>query len=316
MREVVLLDGGLGQELVRRSRQPAHPLWSLQVMLNEPALVEQVHVEFLHAGARVLTLNTYAATPERLGRQSMEDQFVAIQQRAIEIALRARERAAQPEKIRISGCLPPLVASYHPELTPSFAQCLEEYRRIVAVEWEAVDLFLCETMACQVEAQAAAQAASESGKPAWVALTVEDEYPTETPRLRSGELLEEVVDSLGAFAVDAILLNCSKPEALSPALSILAKQPRPFGAYANGFTSVRGLQVDGTVDALQARQDLGPEAYAHIARAWVERGARLVGGCCEVGPSHIAELHRQLLEQNVQIASDLTQRPLPASSAA
>jgi S-methylmethionine-dependent homocysteine/selenocysteine methylase len=65
---VLLLDGGLGQELIRRSTAAAHHLWSLQVMLNEPQLVSDVHRDFCLAGANIACLNTYAATRARLTR--------------------------------------------------------------------------------------------------------------------------------------------------------------------------------------------------------------------------------------------------------
>ena len=66
--EIVVLDGGLGQELHRRSALPPSPLWSVQVMMEEPGLVETVHLDFIEAGARVITLNSYTATPSQLAR--------------------------------------------------------------------------------------------------------------------------------------------------------------------------------------------------------------------------------------------------------
>jgi S-methylmethionine-dependent homocysteine/selenocysteine methylase len=66
------------------------------------------------------------------------------------------------------------------------------------------------------------------------------------------------------------------------------------GAYANGFTAIDGLKPGGTVDALEARRDLSPAAYADFAMSWVEQGASIVGGCCEVGPAHIRCLRERL----------------------
>ena len=62
MNKVILLDGGMGQELMKRSKAKPHPLWSAQVLLKEPDLVENVHADFINAGAKVITLNTYSAT--------------------------------------------------------------------------------------------------------------------------------------------------------------------------------------------------------------------------------------------------------------
>ncbi|MEO0865349.1 MAG: homocysteine S-methyltransferase family protein, partial [Pseudomonadota bacterium] len=63
MTDITLLDGGMGQELIRRSGQPAQPLWSTQVMIDFPDLVGQVHADYADAGATVATTNTYAIHP-------------------------------------------------------------------------------------------------------------------------------------------------------------------------------------------------------------------------------------------------------------
>ncbi|MFO8046513.1 MAG: homocysteine S-methyltransferase family protein [Halomonas sp.] len=286
---IVLLDGGMGQELARRSRRPVSPLWSAQVMLDEPHLVTAVHREFIEAGARVITLNSYSATPQRLARDGDPDLFEPLHAAALSAARQAREQSGR--EVRIAGCLPPLVASYHPDSVPDDATCLRDYRRIVAVQAAGVDLFLCETMSLAREARAATVAAVESRLPVWVAFTVDDEDGT---RLRSGEALLHAAREVVAAGAERVLVNCSVPEMVTAAMGELASLGVPFGGYANGFTSVAPLHPGGTVDTLTSRMDLGPDAYAEHALKWVEQGATLVGGCCEVGPAHIAALAERL----------------------
>ncbi|MDG1102195.1 MAG: homocysteine S-methyltransferase family protein, partial [Ascidiaceihabitans sp.] len=85
-------------------------------------------------------------------------------------------------------------------------------------------------------------------------------------------------------------------EAVDTAVPILAKSGRLVGAYANGFTGIAANfnKVGATVDMLSARRDLDPNAYADFADGWAAHGATIIGGCCEVGPAHIAELSRRL----------------------
>lgn len=295
MKTVTLLDGGMGQELVRRSGKEPSPLWSAQVMLEMPELVEQLHLDFILAGAKVITLNAYSATPERLTEHGKADKFNALQTAAAEVAISAREKSGV-EGVKIAGCLPPLVASYHPELAPPEAVSLAHYRRIVDVQSPYVDFFMCETMASRSEALYAATAALESGKPVWVALTLDDEKPA---CLRSSEPWQEAVNAVQNLGVDALLLNCCRPESISAVWeSFVAHCDVPVGAYANGFTAVTALKPGGTVDALQARLDLGPKDYATFAMDWVEKGATLIGGCCEVLPAHIEQLRRELSERS------------------
>lgn len=289
MRTITLTDGGMGQELLRRSQTPPTPLWSARVLMDEPELVRELHADFIRAGARVITINSYAATPERLARDGAEEMFAPLQARAIALARAAREETG--EDVAIAGCLPPLYGSYQPELRTGFDETLAIYRRIVEAEAEGVDLFLCETMASAEEGRAAALAASECGKPVWVAWTLEDEA---RGRLRSGETVAQAVAALGGLEIDALLFNCSRPETISAAIPELAADGRRFGAYANGFTGVAALKIGGTVELLERRRDLDPEAYSDFALGWVDDGATIVGGCCEVGPEHIAALRDRL----------------------
>ncbi len=298
MKNVVLTDGGMGQELLRRFGKEPTPLWSARVLIDEPDLVRELHADFIEAGARVITINTYAATPERLERDGASGLFKTLQRRGIELAKAARDSAGH--EVRIAGCLPPLFGSYAPRLRSSFEDTLATYRQIVAEQADHVDLILCETMASAEEGLAAATAAAESGLPIWVSWTLEDSF--EGARLRSGETIAEAAAAIALIKTEARLINCSKPEVISSGLGDLIATGGAVGAYANGFTSVSALKHGGTVDVLEARRDLGPDSYADFATGWVDRGAAIVGGCCEVGPEHIAVLYERLLKSGYEIS--------------
>ena len=286
MNTTTLLDGGMGQELSRRSVSPPTPLWSSQVLLDEPDLVGALHREYIEAGADVVTLASYTATPERLERHGVGERFRSLQAAAVDAARRARDAAGRAD-VRVAGSLPPLVGSYRPDTMPEHEAALRSYRRIVECQAPGVDLLLCETMGSIAEARAATAAALESGLPVWVALTVDDDG---SGRLRSGESLDDARAALEPLGIAALLLNCSTPEAIDAAWPHLAGAPVPIGAYANAFTSVAALEPGGTVDVLETRTDLGPDAYAERAERWVEGGATIVGGCCETTPAHVRAL--------------------------
>ena len=95
MNDIVLLDGGMGQELIARSSQPASPLWSAKVLVDEPQLVAAVHRDYIDAGATVLTLNTYAVTPQRLAAQGSEELFETLQTQACDIVTRVRDESGR-----------------------------------------------------------------------------------------------------------------------------------------------------------------------------------------------------------------------------
>lgn len=135
--------------------------------------------------------------------------------------------------------------------------------------------------------------ANSGRRPVWLAISVDDEDGT---KLRSGESITEILPLISEFNLAALLINCSPPEAVSQALPVLAGQGIPVGAYANGFVEIAPeyLKEGATVDLLQARTNLGPEIYADFAEDWIKHGARIIGGCCEIGPAHIEELAKRL----------------------
>ncbi len=299
MTKIVLLDGGMGQELVARSKNPPAPLWSANVMMHEPEIVEAVHRDYIEAGAKVLTLNTYSATPERLARDASEELFESFQVKAIEIALAARGDT----DVTLGGCMPPLFGSYHPENAPEFETCLATYRRVVAQQKDAVDVLICETLGSVREVKAAVQAGVESGKPVWCGMSAKDEDGT---LLRSGETVAEAAAVAKSAGAAAVAINCSWPEAVTQAIPVLRATGLPFGGWANGFTNAAGdLALGGTVDGMGKRTDLGPDPYADHVMNWIDAGATLVGGCCEVGPAHIAVLAGRLREAGHEIVGNL-----------
>lgn len=295
MQEVILLDGGMGQELLHRSSREVTPMWSADIMLNEAHLVTQLHIDFINAGADVITLNTYTATPSRLRREGHIGDLQKLHKSAMDAAIRARDIVQNPS-VRIAASLPPLVASYRPDASLSYAASLDEYRQLVELQAPSSDLFICETMSSITEAAAACTAAKESQKPVWLALSVQD---NDQKRLRSSEKLSDAIATLSMMKPDAILLNCSKPEAIENAWSELQGLPCRIGAYANGFTSVESLYPGDTVKELESRIDLGPAAYAQYVKQWIKNGATIVGGCCEIGPQHIAQIKQQLLSNSL-----------------
>jgi len=84
-----------------------------------------------------------------------------------------------------------------------------------------------------------------------------------------------------------VMLNCCDPELMSAAMPALVGMYSCIGGYANAFKSVETLAKGGSVDALEAREDLTPAAYIAHVQQWLANGATVVGGCCDITPAHI-----------------------------
>jgi homocysteine S-methyltransferase len=298
MAEITLLDGGMGQELLARSGDAPTPLWATRVMLDHPGLVRQIHADYFAAGATIATTNSYAIHHDRLERFGLDGQFAALHRAALTEAQMAR---AMHGGGRIAGSLGPLVASYRPDTFPPLPEAAAKYAEIARLMEPWVDLFLAETVASVAHAEGVLAGCIGVARPVWLSVTVDD---ADGMRLRSGEPLAALGPVIARYGPRAVLANCSVPEAMAAALDALARFGLPFGAYANGFTHIAPafLADAPTVDALQARHDLTPARYAAFALGWVAQGATIVGGCCEVGPAHIAALAQALRASGHTIA--------------
>ena len=284
---ITIMDGGMGQELLARSINPPTEMWSARVLLDEPGLVTQVHADYIRAGAQTITINAYSATPERLEKYGHGDLFTSLQQAAIECAHTARDTAGTP--VKITGSLPPLYTSYNPDLNNDYETALAIYSQIADAQAAGVDIQMAETLGSILEVRAALTAMHRHDTPIWISLSLSD--GTDSPELRSGEPLQAALDVIADLGADAVLINCSMPETITAAIGIVSCIGVPFGAYGNGFTAVKRLAMgDIVAESLKQRTDLGPAEYADQAQNWVDQGATLIGGCCEVGPKHIAEL--------------------------
>lgn len=289
MTSVTLLDGGMGQELLHRSGDTPTRLWATQVMLDHPGLVAEIHRAYFAAGATVATTNTYALHPDRFVGTGLEHRLDDLFRTALDAAQSARGSA--PER-KIAGSIGPLAATYRPELHPDHTTAQPLYAAAAKAMQNDVDFILCETVASLSHARSILAGAATTGLPVWLSVTVDDH---DGRLLRSGEPVAEVC-AIARDGAAALLANCSAPEAMARALNDLAMADLPFGAYANGFQELTSdfLKDKPTADALSARRDLGPDAYADYVLSWVDQGATIVGGCCEIGPPHIATLSSRL----------------------
>jgi S-methylmethionine-dependent homocysteine/selenocysteine methylase len=287
MTEVTLLDGGMGQELVRRAGE-ATGKWSNQALLDNPELIRAVHDDFFAAGADVATANTYAVLPDRLIAYDLLDRLDELTVLACDLACAARDAKGGG---LVAGSMGPLGFSYQPDKAPPSDEAAEVYAHNARVQAPLVDMHLLETMASVDQAKGGLMGCAVTGKPVWIGLTVNDDDGT---KLRSGEPLTEIAPLIAEYGPTVVMLNCSTPEAIGQGLPVLAEMGVPFGAYANGFTKITDDfdAIGATVDLLTARTDLSPQAYAEHAQSWAGLGATFIGGCCEVGPDHIATLAR------------------------
>lgn len=303
MTTITLLDGGMGKELRRIGAPFRQPEWSALALMEAPELVVRAHTNFIEAGAQMIITNNYAVVPYHLGDDVIAARGSELTALAGSLARQAADAA--PQNVLVAGSLPPLFASYEPDkFDPLRAPAL--YQMIVDALDPSVDLWLTETLStvAEVHATTAAVAARGSGKPIWVSFALPDAWVDDVITLRSGETIDDIVAAIETHAdvVEAVLFNCSLPEQIGPALEALtaALDRRQLdvrvGGYANAFPEARhdGYQANEVI--LERREDLTATRYADVVGEWIEQGATIVGGCCDMYPEHIAELAKRYLK--------------------
>jgi S-methylmethionine-dependent homocysteine/selenocysteine methylase len=288
---VALLDGSMGQELINRGVGGEGQLWAADALFHSPGTVLEVHLDYIAAGADIITTNSYSTIRHKFEIAGLVSRFEEMNRLSGELAVAAKKKSGK--NVLIAGSLPPQRGSYRPDLVGDFAEIEPLYREQALLLAPYVDFYLCETMSSSQEARAAVSGASIVDKPVFVSWTIADQGE---PRLRSGETIKCAYSALTDIDVSGYFLNCSSPEAIGRALpELLNLSNLPVGAYANAFTPIPGKwSYQSDEDLPPPRTDLGPEAYAVHATDWIKSGASMIGGCCEVGPVHIAKLRRMI----------------------
>ena len=293
MQTPMILDGGMGRELNRIGAPFRQPEWSALALIEGPEYVRRAHDAFMAAGADAITTNSYAVVPFHIGEERFRKDGKMLADRAGRIAREAANAAAR--KVIVAGSLPPLFGSYRPDLfIEKEAQGIAEI--LIAGLSPHVDVWLAETQGSIAEAASLRKAIGEDQRPFWVSFTLEDGRTATPPKLRSHEPVEAAVRAARDWNAEALLFNCSQPEVMAAALDAAAKalgrdSGITLGVYANAFPP-QDEDAAANAGLSEIRADLDPPRYLKFVQDWRARGAGIVGGCCGIGPEHIAAIRK------------------------
>ena len=286
-----ILDGGFGRELARRGAPFRQPEWSALALTEAPDIVKEVHLDFIRAGAEVVTTNNYAVVPFHIGQERFDTEVKDLVNIAVMQAKKAVEESEQ--KVLIAGCLPPLFGSYRADLFQE-NEAEKLAKPIIETLAPHVDFWLAETQSCLKEVETIHTLLPKDQRNFWVSFTLQDELKLEQPLLRSGENIQQAAEMIIRLGAKAVLFNCCQPEVILKAI-IAIKSLLPegieIGAYANAFPP-QNNEATANDGLDEVRTDLNPALYLKFAQEWKEAGATLIGGCCGIGPEHISELSK------------------------
>ncbi|MFE9622244.1 homocysteine S-methyltransferase [Streptomyces sp. NPDC006527] len=288
----VVLDGGMSNQLESAGHDLSDELWSARLLAERPEAIIEAHLAYFEAGANVAITSSYQATFEGFAQRGIGHEEAA---RLLTLSVDlAREAARQA---RDKGVTRPLwvAASVGPygamladgsEYRGRYGLTVDELERFHRPRLEVLaastpDVLALETVPDADEAEALLRAVRGLGVPAWLSYSIAGD------RTRAGQPLEEAF----ALAADveeviAVGVNCCAPEDVEGAVATAARVTgRPVVVYPNS-----GEAWDAEARAWNGRSSFAPEQVL----GWRESGARLIGGCCRVGPEAIASITRTL----------------------
>jgi homocysteine S-methyltransferase len=278
----VVLDGGLATQLEAQGHNLDGALWSAQLLDDDPDAIVQAHRAFFAAGAQVATTASYQASIGGFARagigQAEAEQLI---KRSVRLAERARATFDDGQDRWIAGSVGPYGAAladgseYRGDYNLSVSELREWHRPRIELLIEAgVDVLALETIPCLAEVEALLVEIEGSGQPCWLSITCAGN------RTRAGEPAAEAFSlARDLDEIVAVGVNCIDPsDAYSLIRNASESSGRPVVVYPNG-----GERWDPS-----ARAWAGPGTFqAQDAEEWISGGARLVGGCCRVGPTQI-----------------------------
>jgi homocysteine S-methyltransferase len=283
---VLIGDGGLATELEARGHDLSDPLWSAKLLAEAPQEIVAVHAAYFRAGASIATTASYQASFEGFAARGIGRREAGVLlRRSVELAKTARDEA-RADGLADDLCVAASVGPYGAALADG-----SEYRgryglssaalmrwhqpRLEILAAAGADVLALETVPDVDEAEALVNLVRSLGVPAWLSYTIDG------TRTRAGQpLAEAFAVAAGVDEIVAIGVNCCTPDDVLPAIRS-ANIGKPVIVYPNS-----GERWDG-------RAWTGPRTFsAQLAPQWVAAGARVIGGCCRVGPGDIAELAR------------------------
>jgi len=281
---VLVADGAMGTLLQGHGISFDHPYD--YACVTHPDLVEEIHRDYLAAGARLIETNTYAANRMKLASRKLDDRVREINVRATALARRAA--AARPSKagpVLVAGSIGPLGRPIKPVglVEPATARAVFREQAAALLE-EGVDCFILETFADLAELKLAIEAVRDLAD---LPIIAEKTFIEDAETLTGG-LPQRVAETLRGWGVQVMGANCTVgPQRMLQIVTGMAE----VGGLPLSAMPTAGLPqlIDG-----QMRYECTPEYFARYGRALVEGGATLVGGCCGTTPAHIKALVEHL----------------------
>ena len=288
-KDVRILDGGTGQELLSRGLEANGTLWSANALLQDKYhdLLLNTHLDFIKAGAEVIITATFATRRKRLKDNQIENKFEYLNQKAGEIAIKAKKNFSNT---LIAGGLPPQNLTYEAD-NRNEEEITNDFREQANALNPYIDFFYFDVLSSIKEFKCGIKAIKEFKKPYLIGIHI-----SEGTNLPSGEKISKIRDVIDDKVL-GVMLSCVSPENYEANLKEVKNLGVPFGFKLNGYLTTKPStsytenylksKTGNPIEVLGKREDLNPDNMAKMVKKFKDAGATIIGGCCETRPSHI-----------------------------
>jgi len=294
----IILDGGLGSELDRCGYDISTPLWSAELLMNNPQAIVDIHRAYLEAGAQCITSASYQASISGFAAMGLsQQQAKALFIKSVDLAKSAVGEFLQQNpdcgyQPLVAGSIGPYGAflADGSEYSGNYGvddQALLEFhrKRLIWMDAAGADVLACETIPSLQEARVLRELLETVKTPAWLSFSCQDER-----LLNDGNPLRQAVVLFERFpGVVAIGVNCTAPQYIQSLIGEIRSAPwaRTIVVYPNS-----GEHYDADDKTWHGTET--PLECAAAARDWYQAGAKIIGGCCRMGPDHVREIATEL----------------------
>lgn len=294
--KLVVMDAATGTELEKRGAVMSEGAWCGVASVDFREVLEDVHRSYIEVGAELISTNTFASSRIMLAQAGEAGRFEEINRNAVEAALKAREQCGTPEVV-VAGCLShmiPVQTGTDEAVTtgPSAAEMQEAFEELALLLKDAgCEMLMLEMMYHPHRVPWVLQAAQKTGLPLWVGFSIRQNDSGELVSFAHDQefSLEELFACVAPEQAEVMGVMHTAAPLVSPGLARLRKHfSGPLSAYPDsGFFKMPHWQFDAIPT---------PEELQEQAREWKAEGVQVLGGCCGLGPEHIAAL-RELRDE-------------------
>ncbi len=290
-----ILDGGMGQELLYKGLKPKGTLWSAHALIDKNChkMVIDAHLDFINAGAEVIVTSTFTARRNRLIQNDSEKYFEEINIKAVELAQKARDTSKK--NILIAGGLPNQKQTYSADLGKDLNVIEKNFYDQAKLLKNGIDFFYLDVMSSGLECEIALKTIEAYSIPVLVGIHIKDDG-----KLPSGEKINDIVTKYKNNNWLGVIAACVSPKAYELIINDLQKLEMPHGFKLNAFKKIPEGYTVASKDqwgnagnpntVLGVNSDLNESNFYEYVKKFKESGATILGGCCEIRPSHIKEI--------------------------